>query len=425
MLLMRWLLAPPRLWVRDETAATLPTQACLQRWVLVPELWPYWRESATPRVQVLDETFDGLDEASRGALRGELAARLDGAEWSRRALMLITHHAEELFGRQGGGGGGAECEEQVLAPTHALLLGQGEGGTAWHAGPWEAMAPRLAGYFDAQREKQWVMPSSPPPRRAQAAAGASAVAGGTAAVAAGEALIDFRNLRVAYGSHVVFDGGLSWLVREGEKWVVHGGNGTGKSTLVELITGDNVLGYAQEHLHLFGRQKGSGESVWQIRALLGTAAWPRAIRPAVARAATTAPGATRCLGATLLAREPPPDAWTPTGGCSGTLVPAQGRPISPTFEHSRRALDRVPHAVHRLCRPDRAPPAALRLQAASARTQPVALPCTSHAPPMHLSHLRCARPSASPSSSRRGRSCALASSTRSASTPRSTSTSAA
>ena len=202
-------------------------------------------------------------------------------------------------------GGGAECEEQVLAPTHALLLGQGEGGTAWHAGPWEEMAPRLAGYFDAQREKQWVMPSSPPPRRAQAAAGASAVGGGTAAVAAGEALIDFRNLRVSYGSHVVFDGGLSWLVREGEKWVVHGGNGTGKSTLVELITGENVLGYAQEHLHLFGRQKGSGESIWQIKAQLGAAAWPRVLRPTVAHAATTAPEATRFLGATLLAREDP------------------------------------------------------------------------------------------------------------------------
>eukprot|EP00964_Phaeocystis_antarctica_P047070 scaffold27214_cov63-Phaeocystis_antarctica.AAC.4 len=59
----------------------------------------------------------------------------------------------------------------------------------------------------------------------------------------------------------------------------------------------------------------------------------------------------------------PPAAWVPTGGCSGALVPAQ---------------------VHRLCRPDRAPPATLRLPAATTRTQPVALPCTSHAPPMHL-----------------------------------------
>jgi ABC-type transport system involved in cytochrome bd biosynthesis fused ATPase/permease subunit len=31
MLLMRWLLAPPRLWVRDEMAATLLTQACNPR----------------------------------------------------------------------------------------------------------------------------------------------------------------------------------------------------------------------------------------------------------------------------------------------------------------------------------------------------------------------------------------------------------
>ena len=38
----------------------------------------------------------------------------------------------------------------MLAPTHALLLCQGEGGTGWHAGPWEAMAPRLADYFEAQ-----------------------------------------------------------------------------------------------------------------------------------------------------------------------------------------------------------------------------------------------------------------------------------
>ena len=70
-----------------------------------------------------------------------------------------------------------------------------------------------------------------------------------------------------YNSHVVFDQ-LSWVVRPGEKWVVLGGNGTGKSTLVELITGDNVLGYQQD-VHLFGRKKGSGESVWEIKAQLG------------------------------------------------------------------------------------------------------------------------------------------------------------
>ena len=54
-------------------------------------------------------------------------------------------------------------------------------------------------------------------------------------------LVEFRKLSVRYSSHVVFDA-LDWVVRPGEKWVVLGGNGTGKSTLVELVTGDNLLG---------------------------------------------------------------------------------------------------------------------------------------------------------------------------------------
>lgn len=63
-----------------------------------------------------------------------------------------------------------------------------------------------------------------------------------------------------YGPVRVFDK-LNWTVRESEKWIVVGGNGTGKTTLFDLITGENVLGYTQ-NLHLFGRQKGSGESIW-------------------------------------------------------------------------------------------------------------------------------------------------------------------
>jgi molybdate transport system ATP-binding protein len=45
---------------------------------------------------------------------------------------------------------------------------------------------------------------------------------------------------------------------------VLGPNGAGKSKLLELITGDNVQGYAND-IHLFGRKKGSGESLWEIK----------------------------------------------------------------------------------------------------------------------------------------------------------------
>ena len=232
-----------------------------------------------------------MDEVSRLALKGELGSRLGGAEWQARALALITHHPEEILGGREQGG-----EQAVIAPTHALLLGQGPEGTGWQAGEWGEMQGPVAEYFEAQREKQWVPP--PPRRRAPKPHAAAAVA--DEARAEKEAVVDvcgsaastrrlvawgvvpaayafgsrarrrqFRNLQVSYGANVVFEGGLDWQVREGEKWVVHGGNGTGKSTLVELITGDNVLGYAQEHLYLFGRRKGSGESVWQIKSQLG------------------------------------------------------------------------------------------------------------------------------------------------------------
>jgi len=47
-----------------------------------------------------------------------------------------------------------------------------------------------------------------------------------------------------------------------------GPNGTGKSTLLSLISGDNPKGYGQE-LYLFGRKKGSGETVWDIKRNIG------------------------------------------------------------------------------------------------------------------------------------------------------------
>ena len=85
-------------------------------------------------------------------------------------------------------------------------------------------------------------------------------------------LLDIRHAAmricpVRYGPIRVFNK-LSWTVRQSEKWIVVGGNGTGKTTLVDLITGENVQGYQQD-IHLFGRQKGSGESVWDIKKQLG------------------------------------------------------------------------------------------------------------------------------------------------------------
>jgi molybdate transport system ATP-binding protein len=60
-------------------------------------------------------------------------------------------------------------------------------------------------------------------------------------------------------------------MRSGENWALIGPNGAGKTTLLRLITGDNLQAYAN-HLELLGRRKGSGESVWDIKAHIGVVA---------------------------------------------------------------------------------------------------------------------------------------------------------
>ncbi len=61
---------------------------------------------------------------------------------------------------------------------------------------------------------------------------------------------------------------LSWQVNPGEHWQIIGQNGAGKSTLLSLITGDHPQGYSND-LTLFGRRRGSGETIWDIKRHIG------------------------------------------------------------------------------------------------------------------------------------------------------------
>ncbi len=61
---------------------------------------------------------------------------------------------------------------------------------------------------------------------------------------------------------------LDWTVKRGEKWALLGKNGCGKSTLLSLVCGDNPQGYAND-ITLFGRRRGSGESIWDIKSHIG------------------------------------------------------------------------------------------------------------------------------------------------------------
>ena len=61
---------------------------------------------------------------------------------------------------------------------------------------------------------------------------------------------------------------LDWTVRRGEKWALSGENGAGKSTLLSLVCADNPQSYACD-ISLFGRKRGTGESIWEIKKRIG------------------------------------------------------------------------------------------------------------------------------------------------------------
>ncbi|MDE6305825.1 MAG: ATP-binding cassette domain-containing protein [Muribaculaceae bacterium] len=80
-------------------------------------------------------------------------------------------------------------------------------------------------------------------------------------------VIRMRGVTVRYGSRVIIDS-IDWCVRRGERWLLTGANGSGKSTLLSLVAADNPQGYNND-IELFGRRRGSGESIWEIKRRIG------------------------------------------------------------------------------------------------------------------------------------------------------------
>ncbi len=80
-------------------------------------------------------------------------------------------------------------------------------------------------------------------------------------------LVQLNSVSVHYGDKKVLDK-VNWTIQNGEFWQLVGPNGSGKSTMLSIIIGDNPRGYGQDMI-LFGRKKGSGESIWDIKRQIG------------------------------------------------------------------------------------------------------------------------------------------------------------
>lgn len=83
----------------------------------------------------------------------------------------------------------------------------------------------------------------------------------------GEELLSISGVTVRYGSRSILRD-FSWCVKRGEVWALSGKNGSGKSTLLSLVCADNLQSYACD-ITLFGRRRGTGESIWDIKKRIG------------------------------------------------------------------------------------------------------------------------------------------------------------
>lgn len=80
-------------------------------------------------------------------------------------------------------------------------------------------------------------------------------------------MVKLENVNVSYGEKKVLKN-INWQLNEGERWLLQGPNGSGKSTLLSLLNGDHPQAYANE-IYLFGKKRGSGESIWDIKKRIG------------------------------------------------------------------------------------------------------------------------------------------------------------
>ena len=80
-------------------------------------------------------------------------------------------------------------------------------------------------------------------------------------------VVKLNGVSIRYGERTILKE-LDWTVMRGEKWALSGENGSGKSTLLSLVCADNPQSYACD-ISLFGRKRGTGESIWEIKKHIG------------------------------------------------------------------------------------------------------------------------------------------------------------
>ncbi len=224
----------------EQMAAELKIQGLLEREIRVLSTGEMRKVQIarvlinSPEILILDEPFDGLDQSSRKDLAQIINALMDDS----RTVILVTHRQREI----------------LLNISHVLALGDGK--IIFQGRREEVLkAPRMERLYPSLFTTSFTIP------------GIKDCSQNVGAGALPETLVSMKNVTVKYGNTTALDN-VSWTVKPGENWVVLGPNGCGKTTLLNLISGDNPQAYANE-IYLFGQRRGTGESIWDIKRRTG------------------------------------------------------------------------------------------------------------------------------------------------------------
>lgn len=186
-----------------------------------------------PDLLILDEPFDGLDVHSRA----QLATLLGELSQQQYTLVLVLNRFDEI----------PDFIQQVGVLADCTLTSQG----AREQVMAEALVAQLA---HSENLDGLTLPETEDPTH-------------NIRFPDDKPVIVLRDGVVSYNDRPILHQ-LSWRVNPGEHWQIVGPNGAGKSTLLSLITGDHPQGYSND-LTLFGRRRGSGETIWDIKRHIG------------------------------------------------------------------------------------------------------------------------------------------------------------
>ncbi|SBS29050.1 putative ABC transporter ATP-binding protein YlmA [Marinomonas aquimarina] len=192
--------------------------------------------SSKPDLLILDEPFDGLDADTLAMLQQHLASIIDTTP-----MVMVLNRFDEMpsfithvaYLEKDGHDGGKLAfkvdrkDESAFAELYQLL----------HLKTTDLQVPET----DPASKLPALDPQQP--------------------------LVKLTDATIKYDDTVIVDK-LNWTIEPGKHWQLSGPNGSGKTGVLSLITGDHPQCYVND-IFVFGFQRGNGESIWQIKQFIG------------------------------------------------------------------------------------------------------------------------------------------------------------